>query len=223
MNVRKRFTRAILVCVLGLAVVRPVWSGEEPDERGAQLQLLEQGNQRYRGGAPSQKNFAEERAALAQGQKPYAIIVTCADSRVPPEILFDESLGKLFVIRVAGNVMDPVVLGSIEYAAEHLGSKLLVVLGHTSCGAVSATIAGGSFSPNIQTLVDAIAPAVAAARARHLEGKELLTGAVEENVRLQIAEAESRSTVIAELVRKHELSVMGGIYNIETGGVRFFR
>jgi carbonic anhydrase len=164
-----------------------------------------------------------ERAQLAKGQQPYAIVLTCSDSRVCPEILFDESLGKLFVIRVAGNVVDPIVLGSIEYAAEHLGSKLLVVLGHTSCGAVKATIAGGNIPPNIQRIADCISPAVEKTRAKHLDEKSLLDESVNENVREQLQRIRSGSTTLAEMEEKKELQILGAIYDIESGKTSFFK
>ena len=104
------------------------------------LARLMNGNARFVKGQHRPANYKRERAELTKGQRPYAIVLSCSDSRVPPEIVFDESLGKLFVVRVAGNVVDPIALGSIEYAAEHLHSKLLFVLGHESCGAVKATV-----------------------------------------------------------------------------------
>ncbi len=115
-----------------------------------------------------------ERPELAEGQHPYAIVLACADSRVAPELIFDESLGKLFVVRVAGNVADPVVLGSIEYAVEHLHANLLMVLGHENCGAVKATIGGGAFPPNIEALIKRITPAVDKVRVQRLDEKMVL-------------------------------------------------
>ncbi len=125
------------------------------------LQLLKEGNQRYRDNKMSDKtDYEESRKVLAGGQKPFAIVLCCADSRVAPEIFFDQKLGDIFVVRNAGNVVDETVLGSIEYGAEHLGSPLVVVVGHSCCGAVTAACEGGELPHNIQTIVDKIAPSV---------------------------------------------------------------
>jgi carbonic anhydrase len=189
----------------------------------SEAQKLVKGNERFVSNALQSKDYAAERAELAKGQKPYAIVLTCSDSRVSPEILFDESLGKLFVIRVAGNVVDPVILGSMEYAAEHLGSKMLLVLGHSACGAVKATIAGGEIPPNIQKIADAIAPAVAQAKGKHLEGKALENEAISDNVLEQVKQLRAKSSILAELEHKGEFQILGGVYDIEAGKVRFFK
>ena len=124
------------------------------------LKLLKEGNARFvKNKLCSKNNYAKIRNTLAGGQKPFAIVLCCADSRVAPEIYFDQKLGDIFVIRNAGNVVDPVVLGSIEYGAEHLGSPLVVVVGHTSCGAVTAAVDGGEVPPNIGAIVKKIKPA----------------------------------------------------------------
>ncbi|MDD6057051.1 MAG: carbonic anhydrase [Clostridiales bacterium] len=125
------------------------------------LQLLKEGNQRYLENRNSDKSdYAEYRKVLAAGQKPFAIVLCCADSRVAPEIFFDQKLGDIFVIRNAGNVVDETVLGSIEYGAEHLGSPLVVVIGHSCCGAVTAACQGGELPANIRSIVNRIAPSV---------------------------------------------------------------
>ena len=125
--------------IAGAAFASSGGGGVSPDEA---LQKLMEGNRQYVEGKMTHeaKSDTASRAALATSQKPYAIILSCADSRVPPEIVFDKGLGELFVVRVAGNVADPVVLGSVEYAAEHLGAPLVMVLGHERCGAVTATV-----------------------------------------------------------------------------------
>ena len=125
------------------------------------LQYLKEGNARFVAGELSVKDdYAGIRQTLAGGQQPFAIVLCCADSRVAPEIYFDQKLGDIFVIRNAGNVVDDVVLGSIEYGAEHLGSPLVVVVGHTSCGAVTAACSGGEVPEKIQSIIDRIAPSV---------------------------------------------------------------
>ncbi len=185
------------------------------------LKRLQAGNGRFVEGKPSSKDFVHQRLELAKGQQPYAIVLTCSDSRVPPEFIFDESLGQLFIARTAGNIVDSVVLGSIEYAAEHLNAGLLVVLGHEACGAVKATIAGGEVPPNIGSLVWRIQPGVNRIKAKHPEEKTLLSNCVEENVRQQMEQAVAQSTVLSEMVEKGELYIVGGVYDLATGTVRF--
>ncbi|HTY60158.1 MAG TPA: carbonic anhydrase [Bacteroidota bacterium] len=185
------------------------------------LKKLEKGNARFVAGRTSKKDFPVQRKGLTGAQHPYAIVLTCSDSRVPPELLFDESLGQLFVIRNAGNVVDSVTLGSIEYAAEHLHAGLLVVLGHESCGAVTAAASGGQAPPNIGSVVWRIAPAVDAAKAAHVQQADLVHASVEENVRLQMQDAVAQSGVLKELVAKGEFDIIGGVYSLETGKVNF--
>jgi carbonic anhydrase len=186
-----------------------------------ELTKLKSGNERYMTGQTGAKDFLKERTDLVKGQAPYAIIVTCSDSRVPPEYIFDESLGQLFVIRVAGNVVDPDVLGSIEYAVEHLHSKMLVIMGHESCGAVKATLEGGKVPPNIGALLYKIKPAVKKANLKHLDKEKTLDLAIEENVDIQIKEALKQSSIIKETFEKGELKIFGAIYNLHTGKVEF--
>jgi carbonic anhydrase len=183
------------------------------------LGQLVQGNDRFARGQPKAKDYAKERVRLAKGQQPYAIVLTCSDSRVPPEILFDESLGQLFVVRVAGNVLDPVVLGSIEYAAEHLGSRLLLVLGHDSCGAVQASLGDGHNSPNLEALVKKIAPAAQEAKRKGLDESHTLDAAVRENVLLQVRRVPAESAVLTRLIEKKQLQIAGAVYHLESGKV----
>ena len=181
---------------------------------------LKEGNGRYASGKlqhPGQTT--ERRAELTKDQHPFAVIVSCSDSRVPPEIVFDQGLGDLFVVRVAGNVIDDHGLGSIEYAVDHLGARLIVVLGHQSCGAVKAakeTIAAKSKAPgHIQSLVTAIQPAVEATAKGDLEAT------VEANVK-NVVQAVRTSTPILKLkVDSGEVQVIGGYYSLDTGAVTF--
>ena len=183
------------------------------------LALLKGGNERFVAGRMRAKDFLRARPELAKGQHPYAIVLACADSRVAPELVFDESLGQLFVVRVAGNVADPVVLGSIEYAVEHLHTNLLVVLGHESCGAVKATISGGEAPPNIAALLKRIFPAVHKVRTQNLGEQALLTEAIKENVRYQMQLSLFESEVLSHFVREKKLKVVGGVYGLQTGKV----
>lgn len=197
----------------------PLLNAQKESEEKS-LQLLLDGNQRFTSGHFAKKDFAKERAELTKGQHPYAIILSCSDSRVPPEIIFDESLGKLFIIRVAGNVVDSVILGSIEYAAEHLHTKLLIVLGHESCGAVTAALKGGEVPPNIAQIVKRIEPAVKKALSQKLEKSHELDFAIEENVKDQIKASLHNSTILKELVESKELQIVGAVYNLKTGAVK---
>src|SRR5471032_2885141 len=147
-----------------------------PDEA---LSRLKAGNERFaKSKVSAGKPVAARRAATAQEQHPFAIIVGCADSRTAPEIIFDQNIGDLFVVRTAGNLVDDYALGSIEYAVEHLGTRLIVVLGHERCGAVTAALGGGSAPGHINSLVRDIQPAVAASKGK--DG-DALTNAVHEN------------------------------------------
>jgi carbonic anhydrase len=162
---------------------------------------------------------AKRRAELAKSQHPFAIIVSCSDSRVPPEIVFDQGLGDLFVLRVAGNVINDESLGSIEYAVDHLAVRLIVVLGHQSCGAVKAakeTIAAKGKAPaHIQSLVTAIKPAVEATVKGDLETT------VEANVKNVVQALRSSKPILKPEVDSGEIQVIGGYYSLDTGAVTF--
>lgn len=181
---------------------------------------LKTGNANFVMGKRHSHNMIQKRSELAKGQHPYAIVLTCADSRVPPEMVFDEELGNLFVVRVAGNIVNSDVLGSIEYAAEHLHAKHLIVMGHESCGAVKAAIEGGDLPPNIAGLLNHIKPAVHRAR-KHSTPSNLLNVVIEDNVLHQVVRATQESTLLKELVEKHELTILGAVYELKTGRVNF--
>ncbi|MBM3271573.1 MAG: carbonic anhydrase [Candidatus Sericytochromatia bacterium] len=180
-----------------------------------------EGNKRYLSAAfIHPENLAERRTDLAKGQQPFAVILGCADSRVPPEFVFDQGLGDLFVVRVAGNVVDPHVLGSIEYAVEHLGSPLIVVLGHERCGAVKAAVAGGDPGGHIGSLVTAIAPAVKQARASHPpDADALLDRAIKANVHQVAVEMGRTSPILAAFLKAKRLAIRGARYDLDTGVV----
>lgn len=153
---------------------------------------------------------------LVTGQHPHAELLSCADSRVPPEIIFDQGLGDLFVVRVAGNVATDTEIGSLEYGAEHLHIPLLVVLGHESCGAVTAAVQGGRADGHIAALLNLIKPAVD--QSRGLTG-DPVANAVRANVQLVVQQLRSSTPVLSELVAHGKLKVVGGIYSLETGEV----
>jgi len=188
------------------------------------LRRLQAGNERFLGGtARLDRSHADMLAHLVRGQQPYATILCCSDSRVPPEIVFDAGLGELFVVRVAGNVLSAEVAGSLQYAGAHLGTPLLVVMGHEGCGAVKASIdtlvRGTQQRSRIQALVDCIIPGLAALDLQ-LASADLLTRAVEANVRWtmqQIAETPEAKAALAD----GRASLVGAIYELESGRVRF--
>lgn len=180
------------------------------------LDKLIAGNQRYVTGQLVHHHQSGNRMrAIASGQHPFAIILGCADSRVPPEIVFDQGLGDLFVIRVAGNILDDAILGSIEYAVEELGTSLVLVLGHERCGAVAATVKHAAVLGHISTLLNAIQPAVDRAKD---EPGDLLDNAVRANIRLVVEQLQS-SMPVAELVHRDRLKVVGAQYKLERGAV----
>jgi len=189
------------------------------------LQKLLDGNHRYVANQTTGQKLcdATTRHSLTKGQSPYAIILCCSDSRVPPEIIFDQGLGEIFVVRVAGNVPDPIVLGSIEYAAEHLDSPLVMVLGHERCGAVSAAVAarGKPHEGNIGAILEAIAPAVSQAE-KEAAGRDragLVEAAIDGNIRLVCLSLCTHSKVIKELADAGKVKIVGAKYHLEDGTV----
>lgn len=186
--------------------------------------LLKEGNERFISGKVLNDDLTvKKRETLTvEGQHPFAVVLTCSDSRVPPEILFDQGLGDLFIVRDAGNVVDPVTLGSVEYGAEHLKAKVVLVLGHSKCGAVKATVDGGQPAGSIGAIVERIFPVVEKLRKENpvIPKEKLYELTEEENV---IAQAHTimKSPLIKELIEKKELKVIGGRYNIETGEIDF--
>lgn len=194
----------------------PVTSGE------VAKQLLVDGNARFVAGSLANKDLGPTRRAKLSkdGQTPFAVIVSCSDSRVPPEEIFDQGLGDIFVIRVAGNVLDAVSTGSVEYAIEHCKSPLVVVLGHEKCGAVTAAVKGGEAPGSIGTIVKKIEPSVAKAKAANASGDQLIEKASELNVEATLAELE-KSPVVKELVEQGKVTLAGAKYDLDTGKVEW--
>jgi len=163
---------------------------------------------------------AERLRELSSGQHPHAEVLSCADSRVPPEILFDQGLGDLFVVRVAGNVVSDTELGSLEYGAEHLHIPLLVVLGHQHCGAVTAAVGGGEAEGHISALTALLRPAVE--QTRGLAG-DAVENAVKANVEIVVKQLRASTPLLAKLVSHGELKVVGAVYSLDTGHVTWLR
>ena len=181
------------------------------------LQKLMDGNNRYVSAQMSHPNqTTARRTEITGGQHPFAIIVGCSDSRVPPEIIFDQGLGDLFVVRLAGHVLSDEALGSIEYALEHLGTRLIMVLGHDNCGAVTAAVKGGDIPGHIGSIVKAIAPAVKKAKS---QPGDLLENAIRENVAMVVDQLRSSSPLLAHLVKDGILKIIGAYYRLDDGKV----
>jgi len=200
------------------------------DARAA-LQRLIDGNQRFASDVRSLESLLShtKRGELATGQAPVAIILGCSDSRVPAEVVFDQGLGDLFVIRVAGHVVAPSQIGSVEFAAERFGTRLVVVLGHSQCGAVQATIEAlqrtdQPHSEAIRSIVDRIRPGVAGLLATELRHRpeELLAAAVRANVLAAANQLRHGSSVLESLIARDGLLIVGAEYSLETGMVAFF-
>lgn len=181
------------------------------------LKNLIDGNKRYVAGKSSHKRQDNvRRAALAKSQHPFAIILSCSDSRVPPEILFDQGLGDIFVIRTAGHVADDIAVGSIEYAVEHLGTRLIMVLGHERCGAVTAAVQGGEAPGQIGKIVAAIKPAVEKAKEKH---GDLIDDSIKANSKMVAQKLGTSKPIMAEMVEDGVLKVVGAYYDLDSGEV----
>ena len=190
------------------------------------LERLKAGNQRFRAGESTSMSRAWDRELWKQVQRPFAIVLGCSDSRTPVEILFDEGFGSLFVVRIAGNIVAPSGIGSIEFAASQFGTRLVVVMGHSRCGAVTATVKAiqtglGPESKNIRSITDRIAP--------HVEGlvrpgdpAGILREAVRANVRASVDHLRHGSQIIEDLVLSGAVQIVGAEYDLDSGVVDFF-
>ena len=225
---RRQALRVFGASALGLTFVGRGWAKEvqappkpqnvlSPD---ASLQRLIKGNERYVAGETRRHDFKHEREALVGGQNPYAGILSCADSRIAPEYAFDSGRGDLFVCRVAGNFANDDTVASMEYAVAMLGTPLIMVLGHDSCGAVSATIKSlkdnVALPGHLPSLVAGIAPAVNAASKR---SGDLLDAAIRQNVVDNVAKLKSATPILNAAVEQRKLSVVGGIYRLKDGKI----
>ena len=192
-----------------------------PDERlspDQALARLGRGNARFVAGWPNHPDQSARRRREIAGQKqqPFAAVLACADSRVPPEIIFDEGLGNLFVVRVAGNLLDDIVLGSLEYAVEHLHVPLIVVLGHDLCGAVTAAAKGGDTHAHIDAIVKALQPAIQLAQTA---GGDIISQAIDANIQLVVNQLSVSEPILREHLNTGQLKVAGARYHLESGTV----
>lgn len=226
MNIRKRliYVLALTGLSVGIAFASTGASSVTPDDA---LQKLKEGNRRFVSGTHKHTGDDMETVkSLSTGQKPYAIILTCSDSRVPPELLFDTGIGEVFVVRVAGNITDQVILGSIEYAAEHLGAPLVMVLGHEKCGAVKATVeSNGKAEGNIGAIVKAIEPALKKTKANkkvsEKDGALFVETVADANIALVKSNLTKKSSVLMHLVESNKLKIVSAKYHIDHGEVQF--
>lgn len=216
---------AALTLAASAPLLRTAWAADPQTPNAiapeAALQRLLQGNERYAANAPEQKDHSAGRAARVSAQYPIAAILSCADSRVSPELLFDQGPGDLFVVRLAGNFVDDDGLASLEYAVKFLGVPLLMVLGHTNCGAVDAAIKvvkdGAQLPGHLPELIESIKPAVIAAQER--QPNNLLAAAIEENVKLNVKRMHDDEPIVSEALAAKKVAAVGGIYNLATGKV----
>ncbi len=216
----------VLGIVMATAIsAAPVTGAESTRTPAAVLQRLKNGNARYLTGISRHARIDVERRVetARKGQKPYATIVGCSDARVPTEVVFDQGFAEVFVIRVAGNVIDTAGLASVEYGAGYLGTPLVVVLGHSKCGAVDAAVSGAELAGSLPRLMDMIKPAVE--KARHdnpeLKGEMLLERAIEANVYHSMEELLRGSPVLRERVKSGRLKIVGAIRDLKSGRVRW--
>ena len=217
MNTTSKLTLITSISLLSIAAF--VFAADHPTasvSADAALVKLKEGNARFSTGKVSKgKPTAAKRAETAQAQHPFAIIVGCADSRTSPELVFDQNIGDLFVVRTAGNLVNEHALGSIEYAVAHLGARLIVVLGHERCGAVMAALASDSAPGHVGSLVRDIQPAVKAAKGKDGDSLDLT---ITENARLIAAEIRKEAG-LGELAK--DVRIVSGVYDLDTGKVEW--
>ena len=195
------------------------------------LERLREGNRRFVSNEVSKETLAsrEHRAGAVTPQNPFAIVLACSDSRVPTELIFDRGIGDLFVIRVVGNIVAPSQIGSIEYAAEQFGTRLVVVLGHSNCGAIIATLQELALkdshrSPNLRAIVDRVRPAVEPVLKDNgdVDDDEVISNCVHANIRASVEHLQHGSLILEQLIDNGDLQIVGAEYSIETGYVEFF-
>lgn len=226
MRVRlNRFWLGLAAVCLMLPALSAISAGKGPGiDSNEALKMLKDGNERFVSGEREYPHLDKDRIdETSTGQAPFVTIVSCSDSRVPPEHVFDSGIGDLFVIRLAGNVCDVDSIGTIEYGVVHLQTPLLVILGHTSCGAVTAVVQEADVHGSIPKLVDNIVPAVEKVKHDHsdLEGDDLISASIKQNVWQSIEDTLLHSPETAELVKEGKLKVVGAIYALDSGEVEW--
>lgn len=203
-----------------------------PETAKQALEMLKQGNARFVENVQNPQSTLLASNALTHVHEPFAIILGCSDARVPAEIVFDQGLGDLFVIRVAGNVVAPSQIGSVEFATEKFATKLVVVLGHSHCGAVTACVEtlinpDQQFSPNLRSIVDRIRPSVYnlheiyTANGQDIDAQELINRGIKANVRMSVTQLKHGSRILEDAVNNGSLIIVGAVYDLDTGKVTF--
>jgi carbonic anhydrase len=188
------------------------------------IQLLVDGNERFVNNLKYNRNLLQQVNETSQGQHPFAIVLSCIDSRTSAELIFDQGLGDIFSVRIAGNIVNEDILGSMEFACKVAGSKLIVVLGHTACGAIKGACDDVKLG-NLTGLIDKIKPAIADL---HYDGDKSSANAAfvdmvaEKNVLNMMDTIQDRSSIIREMIESNEIGIVGGMYNVETGLVEFY-
>jgi|AGTN01.2.fsa_nt_gi Carbonic anhydrase len=228
---RKMKIQILVVTVITLLGLQTFFSpgicGEQATPTQVSLSKLKEGNKRYVSGHPTAPRSDVERreTTATQGQKPIATILGCSDARVPPEIVFDQKFGDLFVIRVAGNVTGTSEVASVEYGVAALGTPIVVVLGHSACGAVQAAVKKTPLDGKLPKLVGLIAPAVDKAKKSNpdLKGTKLMDAAVEENVRHQMQELIAKSDTLKNAVNSKKISIVGAVRDLMSGDIRWLQ
>ena len=232
-NPRRSFFRSACCGSLGLAAAMAAPQVFAADGKKTTLTAdqalatLKEGNAKFLTDSPLRAvQGRERRLEIARGQTPFAVLVSCSDSRVPPEVLFGRGLGELFIVRNAGNTVDTVALGSIEYAIAVLGVPLVVVLGHERCGAVEAALSvvekNTIFPGSLNQMIEPILPAALIARSGGAKGDELLDAAVRENVRRVVTRIRNSEPVLMNPIRDGKVKVVGARYDLDDGSVDFF-
>ena len=221
-TLEKNVVRILMCCCLGFAASS---MASESGDVGADdaLSRLLTGDKRFVAGKSEEPHgtaLIERRHALTKDQKPFAVILSCSDSRVPPELIFDATLGDIFVVRTAGEVVDEVVVGSIEYAIQHLGTRLIVVLGHQRCGAVSAAVSGAKETGDIADVLKAILPAVEETKG---QSGDHIDNAVRANARDIAKRLQSTGTIITPRVQSGEVKIVAAYYSLDTGQVELLK
>ena len=207
----------------GAALTREAQASITPDTA---REMLKQGNQRFVSGQAEKRDFLVQVKQTSGGQFPFAAIVSCLDSRVPPEIVFDQGIGDLFVARVAGNFVNDDILGSLEYAARVAGAKLIVIMGHTECGAVKGACDSAQLGLLTATLAN-INPAVNSVQGnyepRSSKNTDFVQAVAEKNVELTMGKLRDRSVVLRGMFDKGEIGMVGAMYDVSTGKVQFLK
>jgi carbonic anhydrase len=215
----QRLNRVIPLVLLAVSAFTAAAISQEaaPPTADAALKLLKEGNARFVEGKLAAKDIAPRRAEVAKGQHPFAIVLACADSRVAPELVFDQGLGDIFVLRVAGNITDPFILGSIEYGVGHVHVPLVVVLGHENCGAVAAALTKVEFTGNLGKLVKE----VHVGADLPMERSKALPIAIKNNVLYHAGQITERSESLKEAAAQKKVRIVSGVYRLASGKVEW--